>query len=88
MILTAPAFEVGAAISQVKVSCFFPGCFSARFFQCDQFSRSFCPLCDVPLHVAAGRVINLLSPHTTIPGGLDHSGEGAGDGAVDALTSL
>jgi pimeloyl-ACP methyl ester carboxylesterase len=53
LILSAPAFEVGAAVSQVKI--------------------------------AAGRVINLLSPHTIIPGGIDHSTLSRAVGVVEAF---
>ena len=53
LILSAPAFEVGAAVSQVKI--------------------------------AAGRVINLLSPHTQIPGGIDHSTLSRAPGVYDTF---
>jgi alpha-beta hydrolase superfamily lysophospholipase len=55
LILSAPAFEVGAAVSQVKV--------------------------------AAGRVINLLSPHTVIAGGLNRSNLSRVPGAAEAFAS-
>ncbi len=55
LILSAPAFEIGSAVSQAKI--------------------------------VAGRMINLLSPHTHIAGGIDRSTLSRVPGSAEAFTS-
>lgn len=55
LILSAPAFEVGSAVSQVKI--------------------------------AAGRMINLLSPHTQLAGGIDRSTLSRAPGVAEAFAA-
>ena len=55
LILSAPAFEIGAAVSQVKI--------------------------------AAGRMINLMSPHTQLAGGIDRSTLSRAPGVAEAFVA-